>query len=279
MLKYALGGIVASLVISTSAQALTISYSNFADMSAFQQNGATNSIAENANYLRMTYNLGQSGSAFLTNTINLSNQASFSTFFSFRISTPMGISDNDGQGADGIVFVVQTVSNTAGGAGGGIGYTGISRSLGVEFDTWNNGGGLNDPNGNHLGINVGGNFNGPTATIANRMNDGGTWYAWVDYNGTTDLVEVRLSQTNARPTSATLSRTVDLVTELNQTNAFIGFTSGTGAAGGYHDILSWQLNDDFRPIDPGNQIPEPGSLALLGLGTLGLAMMRRRKQS
>lgn len=274
---------IAGVAAIGSANATTITYNDFSDLSAFQQNGSTAAIADpttdnlGRNVLRLTNNLGQSGSAFLKNAIDLTNQASFSTYFSFRISNPLGASDGDGQGADGIVFVVQTVSNTAGGGGGGIGYLGITKSVGVEFDTWNNGSGSNDPDGNHIGIDLGGAFNGPTASIATRMNNGADWFAWVDYNGATKDIEVRLSQTNTRPTAATLTRNADLVAALGQTNAFIGFTSGTGAAGGYHDIVSWQFEDDFRPIDPNNNVPEPGVLSLLGIGAVGLMASRRRR--
>ncbi|ATE61516.1 lectin-like domain-containing protein [Thauera sinica] len=273
----------AGLATVGSAHALTITYNDFSNLSGFQQNGTTATIADpttddlGRDVLRLTNGLGQSGSAFLTNPINLANQASFSTFFSFRISNPQGSADGDGQGADGIVFVVQTVSNSAGGGGGGIGYQGIQNSVGIEFDTWDNGSGSNDPNGNHIGIDLGGGFNGPTAIVGTRMNNGADWFAWIDYNGNTKDIEVRLSQTNARPTSATLTRNADLVDVLGQTNAFIGFTSGTGAAGGLHDIVSWQFEDDFRPIDPSNPVPEPGVLALVGIGALGLMASRRRR--
>ncbi|MDG1057270.1 MAG: L-type lectin-domain containing protein, partial [Flavobacteriaceae bacterium] len=46
-------------------------------------------------------------------------------------------------GADGIAFVIQAISNNEGSLGGGIGYSGISPSLAIEFDTWWNSG--NDP--------------------------------------------------------------------------------------------------------------------------------------
>jgi hypothetical protein len=256
-----------------NAQAATISYPDFSSLTGLQRNGATAAISNPVGTsLRLTDNLSQSGSAFSTNAISLAANVSFSTYFKFNISNPIGISDADGQGADGIVFVVQTVSNTAGGSGGGIGYQGLLNSVGIEFDTWFNSG--VDINGNHLGIDLNGNTNSVVSTpIATRMNNGQDWYSWVDYDGTTNLLEARLSMTNTRPVASTLSYTVDLASVLGSTNAFVGFTSGTGAAGGYHDILSWEFRDTYNPVGA----PDGGAtIVLLGIAFTGIVSLRRK---
>jgi hypothetical protein len=226
--------------------------------------------------LRLTNTTSQSGSTFSTTTVSLDANASFSTAFTFRISDPQGISDSDGQGADGIVFVVQTAANTAGGSGGGIGYEFLTPSLGVEFDTWDNGS-WDDFNGNHVGIDLNGSVDSdPQLAVGTRMNNGADWYAWVDYNGATDALEVRISETSGRPLLPSLTKTVDLASLLGSTDVYVGFTSGTGAAGGDHDIVAWQFNSEFAPIEVVGA-PEPGTLALAAAGLIALGFLRRRK--
>lgn len=268
--------VLTAFLAAAAAEAQQVAnFTNFCNTSAFTLNGTAASLNPNAQcVLRLTNGLGQSGSAFLTNTFSLASDASFSTFFSFQIINPVGIGDSDGTGADGLVFAVQTVSNTAGGAGGGIGYSGINQSVGIEFDTFNNG----EPGGgNHIGIDLNGSVNSVASTaIPGRFNDGTVWYAWVDYNGATDLLEARVAQTPVRPASPSVSFTVDLPTILGTTSAFVGFTSGTGAGGNTHEILSWQLIGSFQPIEPGAPADVPTlsfpMLAFLGLTLAGIAV-------
>ncbi|HEU5250993.1 MAG TPA: PEP-CTERM sorting domain-containing protein [Thermoanaerobaculia bacterium] len=280
-----------SFLGGTAVAQQTINFPNFCNTSAFTLNGITATLNPNAQcVLRLTNGFGPSGSAFLTNTFSLASDASFSTFFSFQIPNPVGIGDADGPGADGIVFTVQTVSNTAGGGGGGIGYQGISPSVGVELDTFNNGG-QDQNSGNHIGIDLNGSVSSVALTpIPGRFNDGNVWYAWVDYNGVTDLLEARVSTTSSRPAAASVSSTVDLPAILGTTNAFVGFTSGTGAGGGTHEIVSWNLIGTFAPLGgtptptpiPGPSTPVPTlsfpmmALLALALGGIAIAFLTRR---
>jgi len=218
----------------------------------------------------------QSGSVFSKTAIALDNLKDFSTRFQFQITQSGGINDNDGVGADGLTFTVQTVANTAGGNGGGIGYSGLPNSLGVEVDTYNNGPSWsysdNDIDGNHTAIDLGGDINSVAqAPVSDRFNNDAVWTAWVDYNGV--ALEVRLSEDGNRPVSPTLAYNVDLASVLGTQDAYVGFTSGTGGAWGNHDILNWTFTSEYKPI---GSVPEVGSsLVLLGLSVLGLRAFSR----
>jgi hypothetical protein len=266
---------VVVLGLHRTAARADFSYPDFSSLAGLQLNG---NAAQAGTALRLTpATFFQGGSAFTTASTPLGSANSFSTYFQFQITNSGGIGDPDGIGADGIVFVIQTVSNNVGAAGGGLGYQGIPNSVGIEFDTYYNF--EHDPlgNGNHVGINLNGTFS-PSNTVLEpiRFNDGQVWNAWVDYNGATDGLEVRWSLNTLRPVLAQHSATVDLEAVLGQNTAFLGFTAGTGSGWGNQDILRWEFVDSFAPI--GNEpVPEPASLLLWGVGGLGLVAFRRRR--
>src|SRR5208282_4244937 len=69
----------------------------------------------------------EEGSAFYATPVNIQ---AFTTNFTFQLSNPA---------ADGITFTIQNVGPTAlGGAGEGLGYAGIGKSVAVKFDLYNN---------------------------------------------------------------------------------------------------------------------------------------------
>jgi Bacterial lectin len=133
-LSQAIVAAATSLCALQAGATLVISYPDFSSVAGLTLNG---NAAQAGNRLRVTpATFNQAGSAFSTNTVSLASNASFSTYFQFQFTSPGGACDGIGCGADGLVFVVQTVSNNVGGIGGGIGYDGIANSVGIEFDTY-----------------------------------------------------------------------------------------------------------------------------------------------
>jgi Legume lectin domain len=282
-------------------KAQSFSYSDFSNPSQLQINGNAAAPVNNGtqNVLRLTpATASQAGSAFSLNTVQLGSSASFSTAFSFQITDGDGISDGTSNqpGADGIVFVLNTLSNTVGSLGQGVGYQGIGHSVGIKFDTWDDStaNGFpqdNDPNGNFVAIYTDGSTltsNDPADyfTPSTILKNGDIWYAWIDFDGLTHELDVRLSDgVDLRPINPQLSETIDLNDSSilgSAPQVYAGFTSGTGGAWDNHDILSWAFNDSFKPIATIGNTPDASAtfeLLALGLACLGVLARGRLARS
>ena len=173
---------------------------------------------------------GQAGCVWNTSKINLAAS------FDYNFTVFLGAADG---GADGITFAMQDSpagASACGGTGQDIGMGGVTRSVVVEFDTYNNDymGYTNDIAADHIAISLNGNINaavaGPIQASATNVNieDGVNHAVRIVWTQSTKLFEVyfdgvlRLSYTN------------DIVT-----NVFTGtnmvYWGMTGSTGGFYN--------------------------------------------
>jgi hypothetical protein len=150
---------------------------------------------------------------------------------SFTIEFDLYLGDDNG-GADGVVFALQGSCTSAGGNGMSIGYGGINNSIGVEFDSYDNGDN-SDLSSDHFAIISNGsadhglssNLRGPSAVADLEDN---AWHpVKIIWNATTK----KFSVSYGTLTTDTLSYSADIVTDLFAGNpqVFWGFTGATGA--------------------------------------------------
>ena len=224
--------------------------------------------------LRLTPALNtQAGSAFINQPFTLTQNTSFSTAFQFIITVGTGV-------ADGLVFILQSDANgpdALGGWGIDLGYSPISPSIAVEFDTWLNAG--LDLDNNHIGIDVNGDLSSPGGQISvvPDLNSGSPVYAWVDYDGISNLLEVFVSSSSTKPVSPQLSTIVIIPFFLDSTY-YAGFSAGTGGLNNTHDIENWT----FASYEPSPvsvpTINEWGMIAFMLFAGFGAIYYLRRKR-
>jgi|GEM_PF-1486687 len=218
-----------------------LDFDDFADTNQLTFNG---NASQTGNTLSLTSGAKkQQGSIFYDQPLAVDTDTSFATQFEFQLTGGSG-------GADGFTFILQNDPQglaSLGDKGGGLGYRGITQSLGIEFDTYKNAG---DINNNHLALVRDGNVNSAITSVAAPfdLNSGDTLNAWVNYDGATDLLEVFLSDTTIKPETAALSENIDLAAVVGD-QAYLGFGAGTGGLTNNHKVNSWQFS--ALSSDPG----------------------------
>ncbi|HVZ57242.1 MAG TPA: PKD domain-containing protein [Chitinophagaceae bacterium] len=139
----------------------------------------------------------------------------------------------DQNGADGIVFMLQPISTSIGTAGEGMGFQGVSPSIGISLDTWQNLN-LNDPPYDHISIQANGvvahgnDLAGPVpaSPVSDNIEDC-QWHLFrISWDPATFTLKAYFDG------SLRVQSQVDLVTTIfhNDPLVYWGFSAATGGA-------------------------------------------------
>ncbi len=236
-----LGAIATSLVVVLALAQWTVG----ARQAAPGDWAVVGSAADKDGYLLLTRNeFVQGGAVWQREQIDLRD--GFDRTFALSFGS-------DDLGADGVVFVLQQVGLEAvGGQGEGIGYAGITPSIGVELDTFQNG---FDPPDDHVAVDENGSLahEGAPAVALPNLEDGQEHTLRVAWNP--DATELTVEVDGAQQ----IVYTKDLVAEIfgDDPLVYLGFTGGTGGARNPQyvrvasplGLLSWRApaNSDLAP--------------------------------
>jgi gliding motility-associated-like protein len=210
-------------------------------------------INQGNNCYTITQNLEfQSGGVWYDNPIDFDED--------FTILYQNNFGSLDANGADGMALVFKrTATPQLGNAGGGLAYEGISPSLVIEFDTFQNGD-LGDPAFDHISImrngnpnhnNGASNLSGPIQASATSVNieDGDTHEIKIEWIAATNRLNVYFDCV----LRLTLNQDVKTTIFSGDDSVFFGFVGSTGGFTNIHEVCfnsisfvdNLQLQDEF----------------------------------
>jgi len=188
-------------------------------------------------YLLTDSSQDQIGSVWQSIKINLENS------FDFSFNVYLGCED---KGADGIVFILQTDSNSIGASGQGLGFQGITPSIGISLDTYQN---FSEPAFDHISIETNGNnvhsnsIAGPIpASSVNDNIEDCNWHIFrIKWDASTHTLSTYFDGVFR------LSAQKDLVTTIFNNNPLVywGFSGSTGSQFNIQKFCT-PLNSDFN---------------------------------
>jgi hypothetical protein len=206
---------------------------------------------------------GEAGTVFTKNQVAFNN---FTTSFTYQENPRVGA-------ADGLTFIMQADlrgANAVGGAGGGLGYTGIANSIAVKFDIW-----TSNTHRSTTGLYLDGE---PVDSAAGRakqifmdtdpanvidFNSGHVFQIDLAYDSSALVLTETVTDTvtHARFTQ---SYNVDIAAHLGSNVGYVGFGGGTGGQTAVQDILTWTYHSDAVGGKPGDSPGTPAAPFILG---------------
>ncbi len=203
----------------------------------------------------------QAGSAFLYQPLDLSG--GFQTTFTFQTNpSAQGPGGGPDTIADGIAFVIQRKGSGAlGKSGGGLGYQGITKSIAIKFDSFNNEGEGSSSTGLFTGgaspENASASIDLFSSGIDLTRSDPVT--VTIFYDADAKKLTVKVSQDESTDQgvvtrTATQSYAIDIGAKILGNSAYFGFTGGTGALSSRQEITSWTIgtkDDTSKFLDLG----------------------------
>ncbi|MBM78612.1 MAG: hypothetical protein CL846_09025 [Crocinitomicaceae bacterium] len=238
---------------------LFILFWNNSFYSQFQINGDATVL--NCKCYQLNPNLpNKSGSVWNINQIDL-NQS-----FDYSFTVNLGCNNtSQWTGADGMVFALQSISTSIGSAGGGMGLGGVSPSVGVYIDTYQNTA-HGDPFNDHISINLNGNFNHSSTNNVAGPYDLGEIEDCLDddlriiWNSTTNTLSVLYNSV------LVLNYVGDIVNNVFGGNSMVywGFTAATGSAYNTHqfciDVPDIQIDTNSMTVFDEHCLSSDGSI-------------------
>ncbi|TYG88327.1 hypothetical protein ES288_A12G013000v1 [Gossypium darwinii] len=162
----------------------------------------------------------------------------------------------------------------------------------IEFDT------LRQPDfetdGNHIGLDINSVESKKVASldeynITLSPNEGTNYSVWVDYNGTSKMMEVFIvKQGEDKPSDPILSDIIDLKEYVKQ-DSYFGFSGSTGYPQiQLNCVLKWSLDIDILPKDEGGNWLKIGlaigvpvvtiTISVMAIGIVCIVKHRRRRR-
>lgn len=138
----------------------------------------------------------------------------------------MNFGNLDVTGADGICLVYKSSPDGCGTGGGGIGASGLPNSFIIEFDTWDNGVGVNDIPDDHVAVSINGNLSAPIAgpISLGNIEDGMNHEVRFVWNAGSQTYEIYFDG------SLKISGSFDIASLFGGGIGYCGFTASTGGA-------------------------------------------------